>query len=92
MLVIYMCRCPDPTDLYALLSPKTRAQPGPRPSASAMIPFAPVRPASSTATITVAVQMADNRISTSYYWQHDDLDMPWDGGRKYIAGTFFREG
>jgi len=40
----------------------------------------------------VAVQMADNRISTSYYWQHDDLDMPWDGGRKYIAGTFFRVG
>ena len=41
---------------------------------------------------TVAVQMADNRISTSYYWRHDDLDMPWDGGRKYIAGTFFRVG
>ena len=40
----------------------------------------------------VAVQMADNRISTSYYWRHDDLDMPWDGGRKYIAGTFFRVG
>jgi len=30
------------------------------------------------------------RIFTAYYWQHDDPDVPWYGGRKFIGGTFFR--
>ena len=38
----------------------------------------------------VAAQMADGRIFTAYYWQHDDPDVPWHGGRKFIGGTFFR--
>jgi hypothetical protein len=36
--------------------------------------------------------MADGRLLVAYYWQHDDPDVPWHGGRKYIAGTFFRMG
>lgn len=38
----------------------------------------------------VALQMDDGRIFTEYFWQHDDPDVPWHGGRKFIAGTFFR--
>ena len=37
----------------------------------------------------VAVQLDDGRIFSAYYWQKNDQDIPWYGGRKYICGTFF---
>jgi hypothetical protein len=24
----------------------------------------------------------------AFYWQKDDPDVPWHGGRKFIGGTF----
>lgn len=89
IVLIYMRRCPDPTGLYAIMSEdqgETWSAPvclrddtltaGPRGVIDGGYP--------------VAVQMDDGRILTAYYWQHDDLDVPWYGGRKYIAGTFFK--
>lgn len=37
----------------------------------------------------VAAQLCDGRIFTAYYFQQDEDDVPWPGGRKHIAGTFF---
>ena len=37
----------------------------------------------------VATQLRDGRVFTAYYYQLDDPDVPWAGGRKFIAGTFF---
>jgi hypothetical protein len=37
----------------------------------------------------VVVQLRDNRIFTAYYYQLEEADVPWPGGRKFIAGTFF---
>ena len=37
----------------------------------------------------VAVELKDGRIFTAYYWQVEENDLPWPGGRKHIAGTFF---
>mgnify|MGYP001025136242 CR=1 FL=1 len=37
----------------------------------------------------VAVQLRDNRIFIAYYYQLEEKDVPWPGGRKFIAGTFF---
>jgi hypothetical protein len=37
----------------------------------------------------VAVELCDGRIFTAYYWQVQESDLPWPGGRKHIAGTFF---
>jgi len=37
----------------------------------------------------VAVELTDGRIFTAYYWQVEEHDLPWPGGRKHIAGTFF---
>ncbi len=37
----------------------------------------------------VAVELKDGRIFTAYYWQVQENDLPWPGGRKHIAGTFF---
>lgn len=37
----------------------------------------------------VAVQLRDGKIFTAYYYQLDEKDVPWPGGRKFIAGTFF---
>jgi hypothetical protein len=89
IVLIYMRRNPDPTGLYEIVSEDlgvTWSKPvclrddtlsaGPTGLIDGGYP--------------VAVQMVDNRIFTAYYWQHDDRDVPWYGGRKYIAGTFFR--
>ncbi len=37
----------------------------------------------------VAVELKDGRLFTAYYWQVTEDDLPWPGGRKHIAGTFF---
>jgi hypothetical protein len=37
----------------------------------------------------VATELQDGRIFTAYYWQVEERDLPWPGGRKHIAGTFF---
>jgi hypothetical protein len=37
----------------------------------------------------VAAQLRDGRVFAAYYFQHDEEDVPWPGGRKFIAGTFF---
>ena len=84
-----MRRNPDPTGLYAIVSEDEGlhwSQPlcirddtipaGPRGVIDGGYP--------------VAVQMDDCRIFTAYYWQHHDPDVPWHGGCKFIAGTFFR--
>jgi len=89
LLVIFMRRCPDPTGLYAIVSEDEGAHwsepvclrddtvpAGPRGGIDGGYP--------------VAIEMADGRIFTPYYWQHEDPDVPWHGGRKFIAGTFFR--
>ena len=38
----------------------------------------------------VAVEISERKIFTIYYWQLDDPDVPWHGGRKFIGGTYFR--
>ncbi len=37
----------------------------------------------------VAVELKDGRLFAAYYWQVTEHDLPWPGGRKHIAGTFF---
>ena len=37
----------------------------------------------------VAVQLRDGRIFTAYYYQLEEKDIPWPGGRKFIGGAFF---
>ena len=37
----------------------------------------------------VAVELKDGRLFTAYYWQVQEHDLPWPGGRKHIDGTFF---
>ena len=37
----------------------------------------------------VAAELRDGRIFTGYYWQVQEKDIGWPGGRKHIAGTFF---
>ena len=89
IVIIYMRRNPDPTGLFAIVSEnegKSWSAPvalrtdtleaGPRGVVDGGYP--------------VAVDMGDNRVFVSYYWQHNDPDVPWYGGRKYIAGTYFR--
>lgn len=89
LVVIYMRRDPDPTGLYAIVSEDEglhwskpicimddTISSGPRGCIDGGYP--------------VAVQMDDGQVFTAYYWQHDDPDVPWYGGRKFIAGTFFR--
>jgi len=87
--VVYMRRNPDPTGLYVIVSSDeglTWSEPaclrddtveaGPRGVVDGGYP--------------VAVEMQDDRIFTAYYWQHDDPDVPWHGGRKFIGGTYFK--
>ena len=89
LVVIYMRRTPDPTGLYAIVSEDEgrtwsdslcirddTVPAGPRGSIDGGYP--------------VAFQCEDGRIFTAYYWQHDDDDVPWHGGRKFIGGTLFR--
>ena len=37
----------------------------------------------------VATQLRNGTIFTAYYYQLEEADVPWGGGRKFIAGTFF---
>jgi len=37
----------------------------------------------------VATQLSNGTIFTGYYYQLEEEDVPWPGGRKFIAGTFF---
>ena len=37
----------------------------------------------------VAVELKDGRIFAAYYWQVQEDDIGWPGGRMHIAGTFF---
>ncbi|MBI3941834.1 MAG: exo-alpha-sialidase [Chloroflexi bacterium] len=37
----------------------------------------------------VAAQLKNGTIFTAYYYQLEEEDVPWPGGRKFIAGTFF---
>ena len=89
IVVVYMRRNPDPTGLYAIVSNddgQTWSEPvclrddtvvaGPRGVIDGGYPL--------------AVEMDDGRIFAVYYWQHDDADVPWHGGRKFIGGTYFR--
>jgi len=89
LVVVFMRRNPDPTGLYVIVSDNEGtnwSKPfclrddtlcvGPRGGVDGGYP--------------VAVQLDDGRIFTAYYWQHDDPDIPWYGGRKFIAGTYFR--
>lgn len=89
VVVVYMRRSPDPTGLYAIVSEddgeswsapvclrNDTIEAGPRGGIDGGYP--------------VAVQMDDGRIFTAYYWQRDDADVPWHGGRKFIGGTYFR--
>ena len=89
LVVVFMRRSPDPTGLYAIVSEDEGGHWS-----------APVHLRGDTLSAgvlgcvdggyPVAIQMDDGRIFTAYYWQHDDPDVPWYGGRKFIAGTFFR--
>ena len=89
IVLIYMRRNPDPTGLYAIVSEDL----GVTWSKPVCLRDDTVRTGPTGLVdggYPVAIQMADNRIFAAYYWQHDDQDVPWYGGRKYIAGTFFR--
>ena len=37
----------------------------------------------------MATQFKNGTIFTAYYYQLEEEDVPWAGGRKFIAGTFF---
>ena len=75
IVLIYMRRCPDPIGLYALLSEDQGATWSmPVCLRDDTLRAGPIGVIDGD--YPVAVQMADNRIFTSYYWQHDDLDMP----------------
>ncbi len=91
IVLSYMRRAPDPTGLYAIVSEDDGVSWSPpvclRDDTIAAGPRGNV-----DGGYPVAVQMADGRVFVAYYWQHDDPDVPWYGGRKYIAGTFFRMG
>jgi len=89
ILVVYTRCAPDPTGLYAIWSEDNGGRwsepvclrgdflaAGPR----GIVPGA----------YPVAVEMEDGRILVVYCWQHDEEDVPWYGGRSFIAGTFFR--
>jgi len=89
LVVVYMRRSPDPTGLYAVVSEDEgetwsapacirgdTIQAGPRGGIDGGYP--------------VAVELDYGRIFTAYYWQHDDAEVPWHGGHKFIGGTYFR--
>jgi hypothetical protein len=37
----------------------------------------------------VATELKGGRIFAAYYWQVQEDDIGWPGGRMHIAGTFF---
>ena len=89
LVVIYMRRVPDPTGLYAIVSEDEGDHWSKPICIRDDIPCAGPR-GGIDGGYPVAIQRADGRIFTAYYWQHDDPDVPWHGGRKFIGGTFFR--
>jgi hypothetical protein len=89
LVVIYMRRVPDPTGLYAIVSEDEGLHWSPPACIRDDIPACGPREFIDGG-YPVAIQMDDGRIFTAYYWQHDDPDVPWYGGRKFIAGTFLR--
>ena len=89
IVVVYTRRSPDPTGLYAIVSEDEGAHwSEPVTIRDDTVAAGPLW--SVDGGYAVAVQMADGRIFAVYYWQNDDPDVPWHGGRKFIGGTFFR--
>lgn len=89
LIIVFMRRTPDPTGLYVIVSDDE----GAHWSAPACLRDDTIRAGPRgyiDGGYPVALQMGDGRIFTAYYWQHDDADVPWYGGRKFIGGTFFR--
>ena len=91
LVVIFMRRDLDPTGLYATVSEDEGRRWAP--------PLMLRGDTLSSGVLgcvdggyPVAIQMEDGRILTAYYWQHEDPDVPWYGGRKFIGGTFFELG
>jgi len=89
LLIVFMRRNPDPTGLYAILSEDEGATWSEPSCLRDDLPSAGPRGVVDGG-YPVAVEMDDGRIFVAYYWQHDDPDVPWHGGRKFIDGTFFR--
>jgi len=94
LVIIYMRRNPDPTGLYCIISEDEGVSWSPpqvlRDDTLAAGPRGIVDGGYPVAVPLSDVGIPDARILTAYYWQHDDLNVPWYGGRKYIAGTVFR--
>ena len=88
LLMIFMRRNPDPTGLYAIVSEDEGARWSPpiciRDDTISAGPLGRV-----DGGYPVAILRADGRVFVAYYWQHDDQDVLWHGGRKSIGGTFF---
>jgi hypothetical protein len=91
LVVVFMRRRPDPTGLYAIVSEDEGAH-WSRPLVIRDDTVAAGPLGSVDGGYPVAIQVADGRVFVAYYWQHDDPDVPWHGGRKYIGGTFFTLG
>ena len=88
IVMIYMRRNPDPTGLYAIVSEDEGLHwSKPLCIRDDTLPSGPL--GWTDGGYPVAVQLDDGRIFVAYYWQHDDADVPWHGGRKYIGGTTF---
>jgi hypothetical protein len=88
LIVIFMRTAPDPTGLFFIVSEDDglhwsrpiclrddALRTGPRGIIGGAYP--------------VAEQLDDGRVFAVYGWEHDDEDVPWYGGRNFIAGTFF---
>ena len=88
-IVVIFTRCaPDPTALLYLVSEDD----GEHWSAPVVLRDDGVRAGPKgriDGAYPVAEQMDDGRVFTAYGWEHDDEDVPWHGGRSFIAGTFF---
>lgn len=88
LLVISMRRNPDPTGLTLIMSDDNGASWSEpvflRSDTIAAGPLGGV-----DGGYPVAVEVEKNRVFAAYYWQMDDPDIPWYGGRKFIGGTFF---
>ena len=87
LMVIYMRRTPDPTGLFGIVSEDE----GATWSEPLTIRDDTVSAGSLGGVdggYPVATQMDDGSVFTAYYWQLDDPDVPWHGGRKFIAGTY----
>ena len=91
VVIIYMRRAPSPTGMYAIVS----GDEGQTWSDSFCLndDTPDAQPLGFTdGGYPVAIEMEDGRILVVYYWQHDDPDIAWHGGRRVIMGTFFKVG